>query len=291
MNKKSKFFRVAVEGQTTDGRKITREQIVEMASTYNPEKYGARVWMEHMRSLFADGAFPAYGDIPALKAEEIKEGELKGKMGLYAQIDATPELVKINQSGQKIYTSIEMDTDFAGSGQAYLYGLGITDSPASLGTEALQLFSQNKEAGAAILGRKHKPENLFSSAELVTIEFEDPQASATTSEGDTPSGLFSKVKELLGKNKKDIDEKFNARLKDQDEAIMAVAEEVQAFSETANQMAGKEFVTTEEFAALMTQFNETKDSLDKLKETLGTQTFSTQRPTASGGSGAILADC
>ena len=42
---KSKFFRVATEGATTDGRAITREQIEQMAKNFDPAKYGARVWV------------------------------------------------------------------------------------------------------------------------------------------------------------------------------------------------------------------------------------------------------
>ena len=40
---KSRFFRVATEGATTDGRAITREQIDQMAKNFDPAKYGARV--------------------------------------------------------------------------------------------------------------------------------------------------------------------------------------------------------------------------------------------------------
>nr|WP_262983677.1 GPO family capsid scaffolding protein [Halomonas elongata] len=42
-------FRVATEGATTDGREIKREWIEQMAANYDPAKYGARIWMEHMR--------------------------------------------------------------------------------------------------------------------------------------------------------------------------------------------------------------------------------------------------
>ncbi|AOA70850.1 GPO family capsid scaffolding protein [Stenotrophomonas rhizophila] len=60
--KRSQFFRVAVEGATTDGRVIERQQIVEMAETYDPEVYGARIWVEHYRSALPDSPFRAYGD-------------------------------------------------------------------------------------------------------------------------------------------------------------------------------------------------------------------------------------
>lgn len=39
----SKFFRVAVEGATTDGRQIERQWLVDAAETYSQNTYGARV--------------------------------------------------------------------------------------------------------------------------------------------------------------------------------------------------------------------------------------------------------
>ncbi|HWX03569.1 GPO family capsid scaffolding protein, partial [Collimonas sp.] len=42
-------------------------------------------WVEHLRSTWADGAFKAYGDVTAVKAEEVELGGVK-KLALYAQI-------------------------------------------------------------------------------------------------------------------------------------------------------------------------------------------------------------
>ncbi|HFL6942989.1 TPA: GPO family capsid scaffolding protein, partial [Stenotrophomonas maltophilia] len=70
--KRSEFFRVAVEGATTDGRVIERQQIADIAETYDPEVYGARIWLEHFRSTLPDSPFRAYGDVLAVKAEEVE---------------------------------------------------------------------------------------------------------------------------------------------------------------------------------------------------------------------------
>lgn len=53
----SKFFRVALEGATTDGRNIERDQIIQMARNFNPAKYGARIWLEHIRGVLPEGLF------------------------------------------------------------------------------------------------------------------------------------------------------------------------------------------------------------------------------------------
>lgn len=138
---KTKWFKVAKSGKTIDGREITRDQINQMASGYDPAKYGARVWVEHLRSFVPDSPFKAYGDVLALKAEDDTDGE----RALFAQVDATPDLIKMNADRQKVYWSIELDPNFQGGGQAYMVGLAITDSPASTGTEMLK-FSLTSEA-------------------------------------------------------------------------------------------------------------------------------------------------
>src|SRR5437868_2595181 len=107
MAQKSKFFRVAVEGATTDGRNIDRAWIEQMARTFDPQKYGARVWLEHIRGTYPDSDFRAYGDVTAVKAEEITlDG--KKKLALFAQIAPLPDLVAMTtKHKQKIYPSIQ----------------------------------------------------------------------------------------------------------------------------------------------------------------------------------------
>lgn len=170
--KRSQFFRVAVEGATTDGRVIERQQIVEMAETYDPEVYGARIWMEHYRSALPDSPFRAYGDVVAVKAEEVEIAGKK-KMALFAQVDPTADLVDmVNVRKQKVFTSIEIAPEFADSGKAYLYGLGVTDSPASIGTNMLAFSAKNPE-DSPFKDRKQAPGNLFSEAAETEITFAD----------------------------------------------------------------------------------------------------------------------
>lgn len=287
MKIKSKFFRVAVEGQTTDGREITREQIAEMAATYNPEKYGARIWLEHIRGIYADSAFPALGDVAELKAEEIADGEMKGKLGLYASIIPTPELLAINQKSQKIYTSIEMDTQFSGSGQAYMYGLAITDSPASLGTEALQFSAQKPDADKLLASRKARPENLFSAALEAEIEMESEQKPDDKTTGE---GFFTKIKEMLKRDKADTKAEFSAAIDDQNKAVTLIAEEVVKLSAQLEKIGSNEADKTE-LTELTEKFTALQAEFADLQKTLAGQTNYTNRPPASGGDGEILADC
>ena len=271
---KSKFFRVAVEGDTTDGRNIQRSDIEQMAASFNPETYGARVWLEHMRGFMPDSAFRAYGDVTAVKAEEIADGDLKGKLALFAQINPTDDLVAMNKSRQKIYTSIEFQPNFPATKGTYLMGLAVTDSPASLGTEMLAFSSTAKQN--PLSARKQSPENLFTAAAETVLEFED-QAEKIS--------LFSKVSELLGlaqsKNKADFS--------DVNKAVEAVATAV------ADEQAEREKVKTEfnrqigeltkQLSAQQAAFNELKGQLAKEPEHHFTRT------PATGGENTITTDC
>lgn len=156
-----KWFRIATAGQTTDGREIQREWIEQMAETYDPSVYGARINVEHLRGFMPDGDFGAYGDVLALKAETVTvNGE--DKLALFAQLAANDKLKALNKANQKIYTSVEIDTNFAKTGRAYLVGLAVTDSPASLGTEMLQ-FAANAQVNP-LANKKQKADNLFTAA-------------------------------------------------------------------------------------------------------------------------------
>ena len=130
----SDFFRICKSGATIDGRKITDKQIDQMAETYDRKIYGARIWIEHLRSISEWGSFPAMGDVVALDVENAD-----GEKYLRAKISPLPQLSYMNKMGQKIFSSIEITPNFAKTGKAYLTGLAVTDSPASLGVEAIKL--------------------------------------------------------------------------------------------------------------------------------------------------------
>lgn len=281
MAKISKFFRVALEGASTDGRTIAREWITQMAKNFDPKKYGARVWLEHLRGLMPDGPFKAYGDVVALKAEEVEIDGVK-KMALYAQVDPTDDLVKLSKARQKIYTSIEINQKFADTGEAYLVGLGITDSPASLGTEVLAFAAQNPDT-SPFKGRKSSPDTLFSEAVENSLEFvEENEPEVKT--------LSSKVKDLLKKytDKKSGDE---SRFADVTAAVETLLEHV---CKLGDQFANAEQLAKadQRIAALEKKLEESDTAFTSLKEQLDKEeNRQTARPTATGGKGEKQTDC
>lgn len=270
---KSKFFCVATEGATTDGRTITAEWIRQMADSFDRKTYGARVWLEHMRGLFPDGPFKAYGDVLALEAREKEDG----KLGLYAQIEPTEDLIQINQSRQKIYTSIEVNPDFAGSGKAYLMGLAITDSPASLGTEMLE-FTQKNPSGSPLTGRKFEKDNVFSAAAEADIELIEVE--------DKPS-LSDRAKSLVAK--------FRAKTEQTDADLSVVLDAVEQVIEHSLESDQR----VQELTAQMTSLTERLSKVDDLetsfmnfkKQIETTDADSSVRPPASGGDGSVQTDC
>ncbi|MXF04498.1 GPO family capsid scaffolding protein [Escherichia coli] len=197
--KSTAWHRIAVEGGTTDGRAIQREWLTGAADAYNPEVYGARINCEHIRSrtpMIDPKVMPfgAYGDVTALKAEEITEGPLKGRMALYAQLAPTEDLIALNRRAQKVYCSAELAPQFAETGTPYLLGLAITDSPASLGTAYLQFCAQNPQA-SPLAARHTTPGAVFTAAEEFTL-LQDMQAFTDDTGGDATS-FFSRITALL----------------------------------------------------------------------------------------------
>ncbi len=272
MAKKSKPFRVAVEGATVDGREIQRDWLTQAAANYDPELYGARMNVEHVKGwapMSATNPFGAYGDVIALSASVIEDGPLKGKMGLYAEIDPVPELVEMNKKRQKIYTSIEINPSFADTGEAYLVGLAATDDPASLGTEALQFAARRSS-------------NVHSAAHETAIEFEG--------ESDEPS-VLSFVKGLFARNRA-TDETRNADMR---QAI----EEVAAFSSRFASQQGPVVTqlrvdldaARQDVTAARKRADDAFAAIEALKEQLSnTDNGAPRRQPSTGGSGAILTD-
>lgn len=274
MPKKTRFFRVAVEGATSDGRTIDRELLLQIAKNYDPKVYGARINLEHIRGLNPAGDFRAYGDVLAVKTEEVDIGGKK-KLALYAQIDATDELIDLNKRRQKIYSSIEIRPSFADTGEAYLVGMAVTDNPASLGTEMLQFAAQNPNANPFKLRKEH-PDDLFTAAEPVALEFED-EADAGTLEK-FKAKLTAAMAKFTGKGAAD-----DARFDVVAETMVQMGD---SFAAHAGHVAKHQATTDQALATLRSDV----EKLQTQYAQLDTTELPTRRPTASGGNGDVQAD-
>lgn len=248
MSKKfaSKWFRVAVEGATSDRRTIKRSWLEQAAKNYNPKTYGARVWLEHLRGLFADSSFRAFGDVTELKTQEV---EIAGKtrLALYARIDPTDDLIGMNKSRQKIYTSIEIDESFADTGEAYMVGLAVTDSPASLGTDVLAFAAERPDANP-FTSRHFSATSMFSEAIEADLDFEE-----IASDG-VMATLFTKVSELLSFSKD--------KSAGDDKRFSDIHEAVELLAKNASEQAAQAVSDREQAAATMGRITEMAAQMD-----------------------------
>ncbi|WP_275286941.1 GPO family capsid scaffolding protein [Halomonas elongata] len=270
------WFQVATEGATTDGREIKREWIEQMAANYDPATYGARIFMEHMRGMLPDGPFAALGDVTALKAEEVAGG----KLGLFADIDPTDQLKEINGQRQKVYTSIEVNPSFGDTGEAYLEGLAVTDSPASLGTEMLK-FSREAGQSSPLAARKQHPDNLFTAAVETALDFSEP-----TAEEQGPS-LADRVKALFKKHDAKTAKGFEAFRGELEQTLEVF---VQKHGDLKAELDKRP--SAEAFNELKTAHEEVKRRLDELYTQLDNTPDTPHRAPALGSDGgAAQTDC
>ncbi|WP_272676955.1 GPO family capsid scaffolding protein [Providencia sp. PROV076] len=264
MTKKSKPVRLCVEGATTDGRKVQRQWLTDIAKNYDPSVYGARINMEHLNYEW----MPRFGDVESVYTEEISEGALKGKLALYGILSPTDSLIEMNRKRQKVYTSVEINPNFSDMNSAYLVGLAVTDNPASLGTSMLE-FSAGADKTATFSERKQDKDNVFTAAEETVIEFTEEE-----NKPEKPS-LKDRIMAKFSRERQRNDVELN----DIHQAVELCAEEQ---TETAQKLTQLE--TQVKALSGIKKENETlRSELDQLKKDLSQQDNQQHRPTSFGG--------
>lgn len=135
----SAWKRVATSGTTADGREILPQELRDIAETYKLSRYTASIWCDHDRGP------GSHGTVFSVRLVDDAEDLEVGQVALEAQLKPNDRLLWLNDQGQKLFTSIEISPNFAGSGKAYLSGLAVTDEPASLGTQELYFSKTPKK--------------------------------------------------------------------------------------------------------------------------------------------------
>ncbi|MCF8592206.1 GPO family capsid scaffolding protein [Klebsiella sp. FK2020ZBJ35] len=271
--KPRKKFRVAVSGNTVDGREIQPQHLRDAAANYNLEVYAARVNIEHILSPYPGSDFGAMGDVVALSAEDITEGPLAGRTGLYAEIEPSERMKQMTDKGQKVYSSIELHPQFALNGKAYMMGLAMTDTPASLGTERLKFAAQQRASVMAFNNQQVEAPMITEAIEAEVIEL----AAQRSDEG---KQWFNRVMGILGKGQKTDDQRFGQV----HQAVEAVA---QSQVDLGEQFSTAEQERQQDKAAIQKL---TADMAALRQQLEGTDGNFSQRPAAGGGDSAQLAD-
>lgn len=272
----SKPFAIATEGPTIDGRNISREWITQMAGSYDPKVYTAVANLEHYLSSLPDSVFGAYGKVISLGSRET---EIMGekKLQLMAVVDANDKLVAMQKAGQKCFASMEVINNFLGKGIAYLSGLAFTNTPASIGTEAMKFSAAGSEG------------ERYASDQGIVLEFETAQPNA----GET---LFSKVKALLGRGEKKTDDRFADLGKAVEEIAQSQKELLDKFTTiepiTGELIEGKALASADDLKALQDEHKKFAADFAALQQKLGnTDGDDKTRNPATGGNGRIKPDC
>ncbi|WP_019519946.1 GPO family capsid scaffolding protein [Faucicola boevrei] len=263
-----KRFRVAREGQTVDGRALTQQQIIDMAETYNPVEYTARINVEHMSGWggLKSEQYPCLGDVIACDCV-LESFRINGKdvklMSLYATLSALPQLVEANKNGQKLFTSIEFYPKFADTGRAYLVGIAVTDTPASRGTQPLK-FQKTQDT------------------QTTASDFMEIHMSATTQNQTSEPQQPSESEKQTVSSDSSFLEKFTAIFSKKDGLT---AEQETAILQGFSTLKGEIDAQNSKYDALSNQFNDLskqyadlKSDFDKVTENLSKQTTETPLP-------------
>ncbi|MDO5059164.1 MAG: GPO family capsid scaffolding protein [Neisseria sp.] len=244
---KNKWFCIGTSGATVDGRTIEAQDLTDMASAYSPAVYGARINIEHVRPFWPNSEIGGYGDVLELKTE-TQNGQTK----LFARLDPTEKMISLLKNREKVFTSMEIQRNFAGSGKAYLMGLALTDSPASTGTDMLKFSLSQSEALIS------QPTEL----KAYTMNTENTAPNTDTQE---KQGLFASIAAKFKTAPEPQTEQaqpesyaaLEGRLKTAERELEAAAEVAQHLSAAYDDLAAKHQKLSDDFAALTQKLNQT----------------------------------
>lgn len=194
---KTDWICVATAGKTVDGRDIKDEWLIDAAKNYDRSYYTAMIWPRHHR----------YYNLGLV--DELKSEKANGVQKLYARLSPNDYLIQMNKEKQYLFSSIEIELNFAESGKTYMYGLAVTDTPASVGTDMLH-FSKNEgievqEGNAEPLVLKEPSSFISRLFERFTTHPDNTVDEQNSEEQDMTKEQFEQLTGLLSKQ----DEKFS----------------------------------------------------------------------------------
>ncbi|MCI4411982.1 MAG: GPO family capsid scaffolding protein [Thiotrichales bacterium] len=231
---KTDWVCVLSAGATIDGRNVSEQTIDEMVETYNKDTYSARINIDHNAYGWKLGS-----------VESIKSEVIDGKKKMFAILEPNDYFISLLQSGQKLHTSVEFMTNFAGTGKAYLTGLALTDNPASLGTTELKLSASAPSA------------EVISSAEVLSISLK-PENSILS--------FFKKEPVKMDKDTLEAMAQMNALMKQTAELLNEVSAKQQANTQAVvQQKAPDEQDQGDKYEAIKAELEQTRQELNDLK--------------------------
>ena len=230
-----RWFCIGKSGATVDGRTIESADLI--AAAYDPELYGARINLEHYRPYSPKNDYSGLGDVLELKAETAD-----GVTRLYARIDPTEKMLGYIKDREKVYTSMEIMKPFGDTGKAYLVGLAMTDSPASMGTTMLKF-------------RQIAPDDPNFTAAYTQMESQD--MTKTENQPKTEKkGIFAVIHDAMFSKKPAPEQQTQAPQK------IDYSQEIDALNKELEQSAQITEKIVEDYAALRQEFDEFKAKVE-----------------------------
>lgn len=223
---------IATEGETVDGREILREEIIDMAETYDPNLYTAMIWERHHKQDEDRGS--PLGEVMELRADTDESGVLH----LYAVLRPFARLLDMNSQNRGVFTSVEMNINFRKTGRTYLDGLAVTDTPASVGTTRLYFSRQNKGNQKMAKAAKKSWRQHFGIEEI-----QQPAPEETSVDNEVLSGMAADLAAAL------------VKIAELEALLNQTQEDVEVV---------KEVIDTEEFAKLRDNLPEITKSFSKV---------------------------
>lgn len=265
---------IGVSGDTIDGRQISAAELHEMAGQYDPEIYGARINLEHFRFLFPQWE-GGYGDVLALKAEPWAKD--RSKTALLAKMAVLPALQQLWDDGQKIYTSMEIMNPFADTGKAYLVGLAITDTPASLGTTA-NFSTAAKQAGGTLFTAYR----LIETQETAMTDPKNQPAADNPLTEQAAEGLFARMLAAFKSEPEPEPPAPAAEPAGQDEKYTALQTELAAAAALVQKLSENQAAADKKAAELAAKHEKLQQDFAALLERLETEPASGERAPQTG---------
>ncbi|KJJ14315.1 phage capsid scaffolding protein GpO [Neisseria sp. HMSC06F02] len=232
-----RWFCIGKSGATVDGRTIESADLIAAAAAYDPELYGARINLEHYRPYSPKNDYSGLGDVLELKAETAD-----GVTRLYARIDPTEKMLGYIKDREKVYTSMEIMKPFGDTGKAYLVGLAMTDSPASMGTTMLKF-------------RQIAPDDPNFTAAYTQMESQDMPKTENQPKTEK-KGIFAVIHDAMFSKKTDPEQQTQAPQQ------IDYSQEIDALNKELEQSAQITEKIVEDYAALRKEFDEFKAKVE-----------------------------
>lgn len=242
-------------GTTVDGRIIEQHIIDEIAESYSPEVYTARINEEHF-----DWSYK-FGSVLSVEKREDK---------LFAVLKPNSMLLRVVEQGQLLHTSCEYIEKFSDTGKAYLTGLALTDKPASLGTTQIHLSSKED-------GKVQVHSNFTIEPEQLSQQDNEADASLFQKfknwlNSETPTEQFSQQEEEdeMSKETEELLKQSVEQNKELNGKLGALIEHLSAQNKPDGESETEELEVTEnkEVTELKGQVQELSSTVTELKTTL-----------------------